>query len=98
MCALQGGVLTMGQQLINFENYIGKLRAAVGTEKASDIISKALIIISSGNNDVAFAYSFTPRHFLPFNVYSGMLVSAAQNFLKVRSYLISYIQSFSHIN
>jgi hypothetical protein len=80
---MQGGVLTMGQQLRYFEQYIEKLKAVVGAEKAADIISKALFIISAGNNDVAFAYSFTIRRALPFDVYCGQLVSAAQNFLKV---------------
>ncbi|CAJ2675790.1 unnamed protein product [Trifolium pratense] len=79
---VQGGVLTMGTQLRYFEQYITKLRAVVGTEKAADIISKALFIISAGNNDVAFAHSFTIRHLLPFNVYGGQLVGASQNFLK----------------
>lgn len=89
---LQGAVLTMGQQLNYFQQYITKLRGIVGNERAADIISKALFIISSGNNDVAFAYSFTPRHFLPFNVYSNMLVSAGQNFLKV-CFFVSLIQN-----
>ena len=70
----------------NFEQYIAKLRAVVGAERAADIISKALFIISSGNNDVAFTYFFTKRQCLPFNEYSSMLVSAGQNFLKVRIY------------
>jgi hypothetical protein len=73
----------MGAQLRLFEQYITRLRAIVGIEKAADIISKALFIISAGNNDVAFAYSFTIRRALPFDVYCGQLVSAAQNFLKV---------------
>ncbi|GAU12251.1 hypothetical protein TSUD_02180 [Trifolium subterraneum] len=72
----------MSAQLRLFEQYITKLRAVVGTEKAADIISKALFIISAGNNDVGFAYSFTIRRVLPFNIYGGQLVSASQNFLK----------------
>jgi len=76
----------MTQQLNYFQQYITKLRGIVGNERAADIISKALVIISSGNNDVAFAYSFTPRHLLPFNVYSGMLVQAGQSFVKVCIY------------
>ncbi|CAL5205785.1 unnamed protein product [Lathyrus oleraceus] len=78
----QGGVLTMGAQLNFFQQYIAKLKAAVGPEKASDIISKALFIISAGNNDVAFAYSFTIRRTMLFNVYASSLVTAGQNFLK----------------
>ncbi|CAJ2675792.1 unnamed protein product [Trifolium pratense] len=79
---MQGGVLTMGAQLNLFRQYIEKLKAVVGADKAADIISKALFIISAGNNDVAFAYSFTIRRALPFNVYAASLVSASQNFLK----------------
>ncbi|MCH96897.1 GDSL esterase/lipase EXL3-like, partial [Trifolium medium] len=79
---MQGGVLTMGAQLKLFQQYIEKLKAVVGADKAADIISKALFIISAGNNDVAFAYSFTIRRALPFNVYAASLVSAGQNFLK----------------
>ncbi|XP_058768297.1 GDSL esterase/lipase At1g23500-like [Vicia villosa] len=78
----QGGVLTMGAQLDLFKQYIEKLRTAVGTQKAAEIISKALFIISAGNNDVAFAYSYTIRRALLFNVYADMLVDSSQNFLK----------------
>ncbi|CAK8535413.1 unnamed protein product [Lathyrus sativus] len=78
----QGGVLTMGAQLNLFKQYIEKLRAAVGTQKSSEIISNALFIISAGNNDVSFAYSYTIRRTLLFNVYAGMLVDSSQNFLK----------------
>lgn len=74
----------MGAQLNFFQQYIAKLKAAVGPEKASDIISKALFIISAGNNDVAFAYSFTIRRTMLFNVYASSLVTVGQNFLKVR--------------
>lgn len=88
----------MGAQLDLFKQYIEKLRAAVGTQKAAEIISNALFIISAGNNDVAFAYTYTVRRALLFNVYAGMLVDSSQNFLKVRmdaSFIQNFINSFS---
>ncbi|XP_004516893.1 GDSL esterase/lipase At1g73610-like [Cicer arietinum] len=75
-------VLSMDTQLKHFQDYIGKLRAAVGADNASSIISNALYVISGGNNDVAITYTFTYKHFISFPKYSSDLVEAQRNFLK----------------
>nr|KYP33737.1 GDSL esterase/lipase EXL3 [Cajanus cajan] len=76
------GVLSLSAQLRLFEDYIGRLRALVGQQRASYIISNALILISAGNNDIAITYYDTLVHLQPFPMYADRLVLGASNFVK----------------
>ncbi|XP_027368232.1 GDSL esterase/lipase At1g23500-like [Abrus precatorius] len=74
------GVLTLSAQLGLFKEYIGKLRTSVGQQRADEIISNSLYLISSGNNDIAITYQ--SRRLEPFPLYADQLVGWASNFLK----------------
>ncbi|MED6180792.1 hypothetical protein PIB30_013684 [Stylosanthes scabra] len=77
------GVLSLPAQLKNFQEYIGRLKALVGEERANNIISNSLYLLSSGNNDIAITYANSPlRKVIPFPQYASQLVSWASDFLK----------------
>ncbi|MED6200115.1 hypothetical protein PIB30_082099 [Stylosanthes scabra] len=77
------GVLSLSAQLKNFQEYIGRLKALVGEERANYIISNSLYLVSSGNNDIAITYANSPlRQAIPFPLYASQLVSWASDFLK----------------
>ncbi|KAE9617255.1 putative triacylglycerol lipase [Lupinus albus] len=75
-------VISLSDQLQLFKEYIGKLTATVGQEKASSIISNALFLTSLGNNDIAITFSGGRRPIL-FPTYAGQLVDWTSTFLKV---------------
>ncbi|CAL0303502.1 unnamed protein product [Lupinus luteus] len=74
-------VISLADQLQSFKEYIAKLTATVGQEKASSIISNALFITSLGNNDIAITYSEGRRPEL-FPTYAGQLVGWTSSFLQ----------------
>ncbi|RDX63139.1 GDSL esterase/lipase EXL3, partial [Mucuna pruriens] len=75
-------VLSLEAQLGNFQSYIEKLNEVVGKERASDIISNSVILVSAGNNDIAITYYSTLATLQPFPTYANTLVAGASNFLK----------------
>ncbi|KAL2319170.1 hypothetical protein Fmac_033046 [Flemingia macrophylla] len=75
------GVLSLSSQLRLFEQYIERLKALVGEERASYIVSHALVLYSSGNNDIAITYYDTLTHLQPFSIYSDGLVSGSSKFI-----------------
>jgi len=77
------GVLSLSTQLGLFKDYIGRLRAVVGQQRASYIISNSLYLISAGNNDIAFTYYATLGQLQPFSSYANTLVEGASSFVKV---------------
>ncbi|XP_028208524.1 GDSL esterase/lipase At1g23500-like [Glycine soja] len=80
---LQQGVVSLPSQLRLFQEYIGKLTALVGQQRAADIISKSVFLVSAGNNDIAITYSFLLAPTLqPFPLYSTRLVTTTSNFFK----------------
>ncbi|MED6180791.1 hypothetical protein PIB30_013683 [Stylosanthes scabra] len=66
----RSGVLQQGAQLQNFREYITRLKAVVGEERANNITSNALYLISAGNNDIAITYSSTIKRNMPFPLYA----------------------------
>ena len=82
--ACEQGVVSLPSQLRLFQEYIGKLTALVGQQRAADIISKSVFLVSAGNNDIAITYSFLLAPTLqPFPLYSTRLVTTTSNFFKV---------------
>ncbi|KAF8405427.1 hypothetical protein HHK36_010333 [Tetracentron sinense] len=53
-------VLSLSDQLSLFKEYIGKLKAAVGEESTSTILSKSIYIVCAGSDDIANTYYTTP--------------------------------------
>ncbi|XP_047148772.1 GDSL esterase/lipase At1g23500-like [Vigna umbellata] len=76
------GVITTPAQLAMFKEYIGKLTAVVGQQRASEILANSIFLVSAGNNDVAFTYSFLLATTRPFPQYVSYLISLATNFYK----------------
>jgi len=66
-----------------FKEYIGKLTAAVGQQRASEILANSIFLVSAGNNDIAITYSLLLATTRPFPLYVAYLVSNAKNFFKV---------------
>jgi len=66
-----------------FKEYIGKLTALVEQQRASEIISNSLFLVSAGNNDIAITYSNLLATTRPFPLYVSTLISTASNFFKV---------------
>ncbi|KAJ7957895.1 GDSL esterase/lipase [Quillaja saponaria] len=77
------GVLKLSEQLRLFKEYIGKLKEIVGEERANNIISNSLCLLSAGNNDIAVSHSMTARkmHYA-FPQYAAHLVGWSSDFLK----------------
>lgn len=75
-------VISSSEQLDDFKQYISDLQGAVGEEKANDIISNSLILISFGNNDLAITYSFFHLLLQDTELYTSLLVSFASSFIK----------------
>ncbi|KAL9330423.1 hypothetical protein ACSQ67_000033 [Phaseolus vulgaris] len=76
------GVLSQPTQLRMFKEYIGKLTALVEQQRASEIISNSLFLVSAGNNDIAITYSNLLATTRPFPLYVSTLISTASNFFK----------------
>ncbi|XP_020209068.2 GDSL esterase/lipase At1g23500 [Cajanus cajan] len=76
------GVISQPAQLKMFQEYIGKLKAVVGQQRATDIISKSLYLVSAGNNDIAITYSQILAPTQPFPLYASRLISTTSNFLE----------------
>lgn len=78
-------VISMSDQLELFKECITKIKSAVGEERASFIISKAVYVVCTGSNDVANTYFLTPirRTHYDINSYSDFTTSYAYKFLEV---------------
>ncbi|XP_057423519.1 GDSL esterase/lipase At5g42170-like [Lotus japonicus] len=76
-------VLTLSDQLQNFKDYIQKLNASVGPQKAASIVSNGLYLFSAGNNDIALTYTlnFAGSTSQNFTSYADSLVGWGSNFL-----------------
>jgi len=77
------GVLSLPTQLGMFREYIGKLTALVGQQRAANIISNSVYLVSAGNNDIAITYSQILATTQPFPLYATRLIDTTSNFLKV---------------
>lgn len=86
-------VLSLGEQLELFKEYMEKLKGIAGEERAAYIISESLYFVCSGNNDVANTYFGAPipyrRLQYDFSSYASFLVQIASSFLEVCFFLNS---------
>lgn len=92
------GVIWVPDQLKDFQKYIKKLNAEVGdAAKVKEIIANALVLISTGNNDLGITYFSTPARKSKYNqqTYTEMLVGWHTTFIKV--YKQIYIKKNSPI-
>ncbi|XP_009405953.2 GDSL esterase/lipase At2g40250-like [Musa acuminata AAA Group] len=60
LTASQSQVMTMAEELSNFAAYTKRLTAALGKDKAQEIIGGALFVIGAGSNDWMINYYISP--------------------------------------
>lgn len=77
-------VLSLNDQLEMFKEYIKKIKSAVGEERAAAILSKSVIIVCSGSDDIANTYFITPFRRLHYDVaaYTDLMLGSASGFLQ----------------
>ncbi|CAN8295216.1 unnamed protein product [Cochlearia groenlandica] len=76
--------LPVAKQADMFRSYMVRLRGIVGDEKAAEIVSEALVIVSSGTNDFDINLYDTPspRTKLGVDGYQNFILSSVHNFLQ----------------
>jgi len=78
--------MSLEDQLKHFKEYISKLKAAVGENATSAIISQSVYLVFAGSNDITNTFLLPVRR-LQYNtsVYTGMLVNWAAEFVQVNN-------------
>ncbi|KAL2907189.1 GDSL esterase/lipase EXL3 [Bienertia sinuspersici] len=76
--------LSLEDQLALFKGYKNKLKAAVGENTTSTIISESLYLICSGSNDITNTYFTSPITPLQYDIstYTGLMVNWASSFVQ----------------
>ncbi|XP_027332435.1 GDSL esterase/lipase At2g42990-like [Abrus precatorius] len=77
-------VIPLWKEIEMYKEYQTKLRAHVGVEKANEIISEALYLLSLGTNDFLENYYLFPTRRAHFTVsqYEDLLLGIGENFVK----------------
>lgn len=77
-------VIPMWKELEYYKEYKNKLRAYVGKDKANEILSEALYLMSLGTNDFLENYYLSPKRQSQFIVqqYEDFLIGLAGNFIR----------------
>ncbi|XP_022636032.1 GDSL esterase/lipase At3g14820 [Vigna radiata var. radiata] len=77
-------VVPLSEQLEQFKEYIGKLKANFGEAKTNFILSKSLVLVVSSSNDIANTYFASGIRKLDYDVpsYTDVLVQLASSFVK----------------
>ncbi|KAG2400719.1 GDSL esterase/lipase [Vigna angularis] len=78
-------VIPLSEQLEQFKEYIGKLKANFGEARTNFILSKSLVLVVSSSNDIANTYFASGIRKLDYDVpsYTDMLVQLASSFVKI---------------
>ncbi|MBA0786614.1 hypothetical protein Gotri_025753 [Gossypium trilobum] len=77
-------VISLGEQLNYFKEYIGKLKAIAGEEKTNFILAKSLFLVVAGSDDIANTYFVLRARKLQYDVpaYTDLMVNSAAEFVK----------------
>ncbi|KAE8075605.1 hypothetical protein FH972_014301 [Carpinus fangiana] len=77
-------VIPMWKELEYYKDYQNKLRAYLGIEKANEILSEALYLLSLGTNDFLLNYYVFPTRRSQFSIeeYQDFLVGLSGNFIR----------------
>ncbi|KAL5573100.1 hypothetical protein UlMin_022697 [Ulmus minor] len=78
------GVIPLWKQVEYFKEYRNKLKAFVGDDKANEIISEALYLVSMGTNDFLENYYLLPEQKSKYSVgqFGDFIIGLAENFIK----------------
>ncbi|KAH0990632.1 hypothetical protein GBA52_002115 [Prunus armeniaca] len=84
MTAKVVAVTTLSDQLLQFEEYIGKLKGIVGEDRANSILANSLFFVVASSNDLANTYFVTGIRKLEYDVpsYTDLMLNHASDFLK----------------
>lgn len=79
-------VLSTGDQVKDFKDYLKKLKKVVKRKKkVKEIVSNAVFLISEGNNDLGYFVAPALIRLQSTNTYTSKMVVWTRKFLKVRS-------------
>lgn len=79
-------VLSTGDQVKDFTDYLKKLKKVVKRKKkVKEIVSNAVFLISEGNNDLGYFVAPALIRLQSTNTYTSKMVVWTRKFLKVRS-------------
>lgn len=79
------GVIPLWKEVEYYKDYQKKLRAYLGLEKANNIISEALYLVSIGTNDFLenyYSFPYTRQKQFTVRQYEDFLIGIAGNFLE----------------
>ncbi|XP_039044341.1 GDSL esterase/lipase EXL3-like [Hibiscus syriacus] len=77
-------VISMGEQLNYFKEYIAKLKAVVGEDQTNFIVAKSMILVVAGSDDIANTYFVLRARKLQYDIpaYTDLMVNSAAEFVK----------------
>ncbi|GMJ14876.1 hypothetical protein like AT1G75900 [Hibiscus trionum] len=77
-------VISLGDQLNYFKEYIVKLKAIVGEDKTNFILAKSMFLVVAGSDDIANTYFFLRARKLQYDIpaYTDLMVNSAAEFIK----------------
>lgn len=82
-------VLSAGDQVKDFKDYLKKLRRVVKRKKkVKEIVSNAVFLISEGNNDLGYFVAPALLRLQSTTTYTSKMVVWTRKFLKVRQRII----------
>lgn len=82
-------VLSTGDQVKDFKDYLKKLRKVVKSKrKVKEIVSNAVFLISEGNSDLGYFAAPALLRLQSTNTYTSKMVVWTRKFIKVRQGLI----------
>ncbi|KAK8509977.1 hypothetical protein V6N13_118518 [Hibiscus sabdariffa] len=77
-------VISLGDQLSYFKEYIAKLKGIVGEDQTNFILAKSMILVVAGSDDIANTYFVLRARKLQYDIpaYTDLMVNSAAEFLK----------------
>ncbi|XP_038715284.1 GDSL esterase/lipase At5g42170-like isoform X2 [Tripterygium wilfordii] len=79
---LTGSIPSIEAQLDTFKQYVVRLKGVVGEDRANQIISNSLALVSSGNNDIMFALPSQSSQLFNLFTYTDQMAVWASQFTK----------------
>ncbi|KAK8554838.1 hypothetical protein V6N13_118519 [Hibiscus sabdariffa] len=78
-------VISLGDQLNYFKEYITKLKGIVGEDQTNFILAKSMVLVVAGSDDIANTYFVLRARKLQYDIpaYTDLMVNSAVEFLKV---------------
>lgn len=89
-------VTGLSDQLVEFKEYIGKLKVGVGEESSNKILSNSIFLVVAGSDDLANTYYTIGIRRLQYDIssYADFLAASASIFLQVTFSISTHFSSF----